>query len=84
MQQITMDDLKRIMRDCAGEDGQGLNGDIHDSSFDELGYDSLALLETTSRISKEFTVTLPDDVVTVLKTPGELLDFINGRISAKA
>ncbi|WP_199510889.1 acyl carrier protein [Nucisporomicrobium flavum] len=84
MQRFTIDDLRRILRQCAGEEEQSLDGDILERSFDELGYDSLALLETTSRISKEFSVKLSDDIAAEVDTPGELLAFVNEKLAAMA
>ena len=38
---FTLDDLRRILRACAGEeDSVDLDADIHDATFGELGYDS--------------------------------------------
>ncbi|MEU5940787.1 acyl carrier protein [Micromonospora sp. NPDC047548] len=85
MRQFTIEDLRRIMRQCAGEsDALNLDGDILDTSFDDLGYDSLALLETTSRTSQEFAVELPEDGMASATTPRRLLDFINDQLAAKA
>jgi minimal PKS acyl carrier protein len=83
--QFTIDDLKRTMRACAGEDDSaGLGGDILDVRFEDLGYDSLALLETTSRVSREFDVKLPEDEMAAVCTPRELVSFVNEQLKAKA
>jgi minimal PKS acyl carrier protein len=76
MSKMTIDDLRRVLVECAGE-GDGLSGDIHDRAFDELGYDSLALMETAARIAAEYGVAIPDEVVAELKTPREVLDLVN-------
>ncbi|MFI9812619.1 acyl carrier protein [Saccharothrix variisporea] len=77
-QTITIDDLKRILRDAAGADeGVDLDGDILDAEFAELGYDSLALLETASRITREYGIKLDDDAAVGATTPRELLKVIN-------
>ena len=76
---MTIDDLRKILIECAGEaDGSVLDGDIRDVEFDELGYDSLALMETAARIKSTFGVTLPDERIVELRTPGEILDLVNG------
>lgn len=78
MAKLTLDDLRRILRDGAGEEaGIDLGGDILDTTFDELGYDSLALLETAARITREYRVDLDDDAATAVRTPRELLDLVN-------
>ncbi|MEU4575114.1 acyl carrier protein [Nonomuraea sp. ATR24] len=76
---MTLDDLRRIMVACAGEDEHvDLGGDILDELFTDLGYDSLALMETAARIETEFGVRIPDEQVAELTTPRALLDFVSG------
>lgn len=75
---FTIDDLKRILLSAAGtEEGVDLDGDILDSPFTDLGYDSLALLETASVISREYGVDLDDDAVTGATTPRGFIELIN-------
>lgn len=75
---FTIEDLKRILREGAGaEEGVDLDADILDAQFDELGYDSLALLETAARIMREYRVPLDDDAATMARTPRELLALVN-------
>ncbi|MFJ4006561.1 acyl carrier protein [Streptomyces sp. NPDC090023] len=74
---MTLEDLRRILADCAGEDGSvGVQDDIADTSFADLGYDSLALLETTARIEREFGVSLPEDLISTLDTPRSMLGAV--------
>jgi minimal PKS acyl carrier protein len=76
--QLTLDDLKRILREGAGaEEGVDLDGEILDVEFGDLGYDSLALLETAARINREYKIPLDDDAATAAKTPRELLAMVN-------
>lgn len=82
MSELTIDKLTRIMRTCAGEDESvSLDGDIYDVPFSDLGYDSLALMETTARVEREFGLSLPDDVATAT-TPRDFLDAVNRHIDA--
>lgn len=77
--EVTLDDLKRILREGAGTDENvDLDGEVLDTEFAELGYDSLALLETAARISREYGITVEDDVVTSARTPLDLLKIVNG------
>ncbi|MFD0683245.1 acyl carrier protein [Actinomadura fibrosa] len=79
LQELTIENLKRIMRSCAGEDESvNTDGDILDTSFVDLGYDSLALLEAAAVIKREYAVTLEDDDIDVLETPRAFLDKVNG------
>lgn len=76
-------DLKRILREAAGEgEGTGLDGDILDLDFEELGYDSLALLESGSRIEREFGITLSDSVIADAPTPRALISCVNEQLAA--
>lgn len=78
MTQLTLDQLRRILLECAGEDeATNLNGDILDTDFADLGYDSLALLETAGRIQREFNAKLGDDAVIEARTPRALIDLTN-------
>ncbi|WP_395297526.1 acyl carrier protein [Kitasatospora hibisci] len=81
---ITEADLKRIMREGAGQaEGIDLDGDIADVLFSDLGYDSLAVLETVSRIEREYGIRIPEDALSAVRTPGEFLAVVN-RATAEA
>jgi minimal PKS acyl carrier protein len=85
MNAVTIDQLVDLMRTCAGEDEETqLNGDVANRTFAELGYDSLALLETTALVKREYGVAIPDDTIGELVTPGALLDHINATLTAAA
>ncbi|MBT3165338.1 acyl carrier protein [Streptomyces sp. Vc74B-19] len=76
--EFTLEDLKRILREGAGADeGVDLDGDILDTDFGLLGYESLALLETGGRIEREFGITLDDETLTDAATPRSLLEAVN-------
>ncbi|WP_327676525.1 acyl carrier protein [Kitasatospora sp. NBC_00458] len=82
MSALTIDDLRTILRDAAGEDEEvDLSGDIADTLFTDLGYDSLALLETASVISRRYGIALPDDLFDGVETPQALLDEINSALT---
>jgi act minimal PKS acyl carrier protein len=84
MPQFTLDDLKQVLREAAGEDESvDLDGGIMDTEFGELGYDSLAILETASHIERGFGVQLPEDEVGKQQTPREFIDFVNSILAAK-
>ncbi|MGA8116520.1 MAG: acyl carrier protein [Actinocatenispora sp.] len=84
MTELKIDELRQLLRECAGEDEDvDLDGDIVDVAFDELGYDSLALFNTISKIEREYSIQLGDDVVNETKTPRELLDLVNNTISER-
>ncbi|RBL80554.1 acyl carrier protein, partial [Streptomyces cavourensis] len=67
-------DLKRILKEGVGADESvDLEGDILDVDFEALGYESLAMLETGTRIEREFGITLDDETVTKTATPRGLI-----------
>ncbi|MFF9852795.1 acyl carrier protein [Streptomyces litmocidini] len=83
--EFTLEDLKRILLEGAGADeGVDLDGDILDTQFEQLGYESLALLETGSRIEREYGITLDDSVLTDADTPRALIDAVNAHLAVTA
>ncbi|WP_406456018.1 acyl carrier protein [Streptomyces sp. NBC_00876] len=80
---FALDDLRRILREAAGaEEGVDLDADILDTTFDALGYESLALLETGGRIEREYGIALDDDTLTDADTPRALIDVVNTQLTA--
>ena len=80
---FSIDDLRRFLREVAGIDAVGLlDGDILDIAFDDLGYDSLALLETGSRIDRELGISLPDSTIVESRTPRVLIHNVNAALAA--
>ncbi|MCZ4097872.1 acyl carrier protein [Streptomyces sp. SID13666] len=78
MSDFTLQELTAKLRECAGEpDGVDLDGDVQDTPFMELGYDSLALLQVTGVIKRERRIDLSDDAVVEAETPRILLKMIN-------
>ncbi|MEU6711952.1 acyl carrier protein [Nonomuraea purpurea] len=78
MREITIDTLVRLLRECAGEDESvELDGDILDTTFEALGYDSLALFNTVSAIEREYSLEISEEAVSGAKTPADLLKTVN-------
>ena len=76
--QLTLGDLRDLLDECAGADEDvDLSGDIADVPFEDLGYDSLGILNTVGRIETRYSVKISDDVVTAAKTPRLMLERIN-------
>ncbi|MZE78775.1 acyl carrier protein [Streptomyces xinghaiensis] len=82
--EVTLADLTRMLRESAGEEeGVDLDGDVLDTTFIELGYDSLALLQVIGQIQREYGREIPDDAVVDAETPRALLELVNaGRATA--
>ncbi|SMF78693.1 acyl carrier protein [Streptomyces sp. Amel2xC10] len=84
-QTFTLDSLKRILREGAGADESvDLDGDILDTDFEDLGYESLALLETCGRIEREYGITLDDSVVGDVRTPRRMVEVVNEHLGQTA
>ena len=82
---FTLADLKRILLEGSGApEGTDLEGDILDMEFSDIGYDSLALLETTSRIEREYRIELDESLAGDATTPRALLDAISAHLTARA
>jgi len=75
---VTLADLTRMLRESAGEEeGVDLDGDVLNVSFDDLGYDSLAMLQVIGQIQREYGIRLPDEAIAHTDTPRALLTLIN-------
>lgn len=85
VKRLELTDLITLLRECAGEEeGVDLDGDILDVPFAELGYDSLAVLQTTGRIERDFEVLLDEEAVDEAETPRVYLELINRALSERA
>jgi act minimal PKS acyl carrier protein len=83
MAQITLENLQDIMRECAGEEEAAQPFDkAADELFVDLGYDSIALLETQSRVNRQYDVEISEDDLADLTTPREFVDFLNTMLAA--
>ncbi|MCW2881645.1 MAG: hypothetical protein JWQ95_5745 [Sphaerisporangium sp.] len=79
---FTLDDLRDIMRACAGvTDSVDLDSAIDDITFEDLGYDSLAVLEMAAKLQNHLGVVIPDDVAEQLPTPRALAEYVNVRLA---
>jgi act minimal PKS acyl carrier protein len=80
MATLTPDGLIRIINSAGGNiiESRDLQ-DALDTPFDDLGFDSLALLETAKRIEIDFRVYVSDSALEELSTPRLLLDYENAQ-----
>ena len=80
---MTLDERRDMLLDCAGAaDGVDLSGAIADVDFDDLGYDSLALLELASMIEQTRGIKIADDAFSELRTPAAVLELVNAGAAA--
>ncbi|MEV5903039.1 acyl carrier protein [Streptomyces sp. NBC_00015] len=81
--EFTLPDLRTILLEAAGTDEDvDLDGDIADLDFQDLGYESLALLETAGRIERAYGISLDEEAFTEARTPRALIDLVNSHLSA--
>jgi act minimal PKS acyl carrier protein len=79
---LTLDSLIDILRASAGDDGDvDLGATIEDTPFEDLGYDSLAILETASRVQRTYGVVLSDEQLAGADTPRLFLAAVNGQLT---
>lgn len=79
---LTIDQLRIILLESAGEaEGYDPDGDLEDTEFEDLGYDSICLLEAAGRIERDCGVKLDDDLIVSARTPRALLAVVNERLA---
>ena len=78
MQPLDIKDLVVLLRTNAGDsDTFDLDGDVLDVPFDELNYDSLALLQVTGAIERDYEVALDEEALEEAQTPRRYLEVVN-------
>ncbi len=81
-EKMTIDGLVGILTSAAGESKLiTASEQILDTEFTSLGYDSIALLETASKIEQEYGITFDDEAVAVATTPRLLIAAVNDRLA---
>lgn len=79
MKKFDLEDVQRLLRECAGEVPSADLTALADSRFDELGYDSLAILELTVRIENQYGVRIDEQDVAAVATPADLVEYVAAR-----
>lgn len=75
MKRLTLEMLKQFIHECLGEP-PALSEELQDSTFTELGCDSLAILQLEARLSQEFGVPIPE-LLFQRMTPRAALAYVN-------
>lgn len=74
---FSVDDLRNILVACAGEaDGELPLAEFADTEFEDLGYDSLAVMETAARIERDYGVRIADSKVADARTPRDMVSLV--------
>lgn len=84
---VTIHDLVRILQEGGERDEQAntnldADSDIADMEFDDLGFDSLAVLNAVDRIMQEYGVAPRYDDVAEARTPTKLVALVNEALHA--
>ena len=75
---MSTSELLEVLRTCAGEsEDVALDESALDTDFAALGYDSLALLEITGHLRREYRVPIAEDAVGLADSPRQLLTLVN-------
>ncbi|MEU1488174.1 phosphopantetheine-binding protein [Streptomyces sp. NPDC005752] len=83
MATFTHAELVDYVRRAAGEDDEvGLDGDIAEVTFADLGYDSVAMVEVTLLVERELGISLPEEKTGKDATPKEFVDLVNELLPA--
>lgn len=82
---FSSDDLTGIMRECAGLDyAQDLDRSALDISYEEMGFDSLAVLEIQAEIERQLGIRLGEDAVEIRSTPAATITHVNDLLTTGA
>lgn len=78
MSELTIEELFQALIESAGESEIELApSDSLDVPFSDIGYDSLALMETAAKITKRTGIKVDDQELNAAETPRQLLDLFN-------
>ncbi|MEV4432821.1 acyl carrier protein [Streptomyces sp. NPDC049555] len=80
MAELSLTELEEIMRQSTGEAEAAAPSADDCVTFEELGFDSLALLEVVNRIERTYDIKLPEDGLEEIRTPRALVAFVNDRL----
>lgn len=80
--QFGFDDLKRILVDRVGLPEEDVKQDP-ETTFDEMGLDSLAFVEIQLAMEQEYGFTIADEDAERIQTVGEAIAYVNERLAEK-
>ena len=73
--------VKQIIVEQLGVDESQVDNSA--SFVDDLGADSLDIVELVMELEEEFEITIPDDQAEKIKTVGEAIDYIERELQKK-
>jgi acyl carrier protein len=78
-QQFTYEDLKNILIHRVGLRPGDIPADLN-TSFDDLGLDSLAFIEIQLAVQQQYGFEIPDEDAHEIRTFGMAIDYTNRRL----
>jgi act minimal PKS acyl carrier protein len=82
MSQFTMDDLRKTIDSCLGSNSTEPLTDANvDTKLDDLGYDSLSIIEFITKLQDDLHISITDEEIDDLHTPRAVIDFINRQLT---
>jgi len=75
---FTLGELADMLRSCAGEAEEMIE---LDRTFEELGYDSLAVMEVASQIERRYGVRIAEDELAEAENPRLLIEAVNSSLA---
>jgi minimal PKS acyl carrier protein len=79
---LQLADVEKFLNASTGQEPITLDQSEMDTDFDDLGVDSLALMEVVDRVQEACGVLIDNDTVPDLRTPRLLLDHVNSQLVA--
>jgi acyl carrier protein len=82
-QSFSFEDLKRILVDRVGLPEDVVTDDPS-ATFEDMGLDSLALVEIQLAMEQEYGITVADEDAEKILNVGDAISFVNDKLSAQA
>ena len=74
---MILDDLKNILSDQLDVDPDTINDDT--DLADDLGADSLDVVDLVMTLEEEFDIEIPDEDIETMTTVGEIVEYISSK-----
>jgi acyl carrier protein len=82
MSRIDTSTVLHVLYQAAGEDGGPTPPDAG-TALTDLGFDSLVLIEATTRFERDFGATIPEDRLAGVQTVGDFCGLVNEFLTAE-
>jgi len=76
-------ELRQILVERAGLSEEDVVDDP-DATFDEMGLDSLGLIEVQMAVREKYGLEVPEEDADRITTVGQAIEYVNQRLAAKA